>query len=128
MLRTAGLLAFPRKTLSAGFSAGISTDAAAQLLGGWTPTETGLAPASLSQLEWTHKTNPTRSGVTFRCVRRELAIDFTKRTQSACGHRLYETKPMPGGPSDHGAEPPCFERHCACLRRHPEGAMCAGLA
>src|SRR5438105_1958534 len=57
MLRTAGLLAFPRKALSAGFAGGISPPfqfVAAQLLGGWDLTETGLAPASPLELIWTH--------------------------------------------------------------------------
>lgn len=54
MLRTAGLLALLSKALSAGFDAGISPVAAAQLLGGWTPTETGLSPASPTRLRWTH--------------------------------------------------------------------------
>ena len=57
MLRTAGLLALPRKALSAGFDGGISPPfqfVAAQLLGGWDLTETGLAPASPLELIWTH--------------------------------------------------------------------------
>ena len=54
MLRTAGLLALPRRTLSAGFDADISVDDAAQLLGGWTLTEAGLAPARQTRLIWTH--------------------------------------------------------------------------
>jgi hypothetical protein len=54
MLRTAGLLALPKRTLSAGFDTGISADAAAQLLGGWTLTEAGLAPARQTRLIWTH--------------------------------------------------------------------------
>jgi len=62
MLRTAGWLAFPKKALSAGFDDGISTVAAAQLLGGWTPTETGLAPASRTRLIWTHNDRSDRSG------------------------------------------------------------------
>src|SRR5216684_2749181 len=57
MLRTAGLLAPPRRALSAGFDGGISPPfqfVAAQLLGGWDLTETGLAPASPLELIWTH--------------------------------------------------------------------------
>jgi len=54
MLRTAGLLALLKKASSAGFDARISPDAAAQLLGRWVATETGLAPASLTWLIWTH--------------------------------------------------------------------------
>jgi tetratricopeptide (TPR) repeat protein len=54
MLRTAGLLALPKRALSAGFDARISPCAAAQLLGGWGLTETGLAPASRVRLIWTH--------------------------------------------------------------------------
>src|SRR5712691_6222536 len=58
MLRTAGLLALPKRALSAGFDGGISPSfrlVAAQLLGGWDLTETGLAPASHSRLLWTHE-------------------------------------------------------------------------
>src|SRR5436190_18484012 len=54
MLRTIGLLALPRRALSAGSDDGISP-AAARLLGGWVLTETGLAPASPTQLIWTHR-------------------------------------------------------------------------
>jgi hypothetical protein len=54
MLRTAGLLAFLKKAWSAGIDGQISLAAAAQLLGGWDLTETGLAPASPSGLLWTH--------------------------------------------------------------------------
>src|SRR5438309_9632755 len=58
MLRTVGWLALPRRALSAGFDGGISPPfqfVAAQLLGGWAPTETGLSPASHSRLLWTHE-------------------------------------------------------------------------
>src|SRR2546423_15282689 len=57
MLRTAGLLALLARALSAGFDGGISPSfqcVAAQLLGGWDLTETGLAPASRVELIWTH--------------------------------------------------------------------------
>src|SRR5713226_6643736 len=57
MLRTAGWLALPRRALSAGFDGGISPPfqfVAAQLLGGWDLTETGLTPASPLELIWTH--------------------------------------------------------------------------
>src|SRR5258708_9359210 len=63
MLRTAGWLALPRRTLSAGFDGGISPPfqfVAAQLLGGWVPTETGLSPASHSRLLWTHNSSALR--------------------------------------------------------------------
>src|SRR5438445_5396734 len=58
MLRTVGWLALPRRALSAGSDGGISPPfqfVAAQLLGGWVPTETGLSPASHSRLLWTHE-------------------------------------------------------------------------
>jgi len=54
MLRTAGLLAVPKTALTAGFAGRISPDGAALLLGGWDLTETGLTPASPSELLWTH--------------------------------------------------------------------------
>src|SRR5688500_3804685 len=54
MLRTAGLLALPRRTWSAGFDGRISPPVAALLLGGWDLTETGLTPASRVGLIWTH--------------------------------------------------------------------------
>src|SRR5713226_6368015 len=57
MRRTAGWLALPGRALSAGFDGGISPSfqcVAAQLLGGWDLTETGLAPASRVELIWTH--------------------------------------------------------------------------
>jgi len=54
MLRTADLLALPKRALSAGIDAGLTTDTAAQLLGGWTLTETGLSPVSHARLIWTH--------------------------------------------------------------------------
>src|SRR5436190_13675042 len=57
MLRTAGWLAPLARALSAGFDGGISPSfqcVAAQLLGGWDLTETGLAPASRVELIWTH--------------------------------------------------------------------------
>src|SRR5438094_4142053 len=69
MLRTIGLLALPRRALSAGSDDGISP-AAARLLGGWDLTETGLAPASPTQLIWTHRRLcPTR------CGRRSMSVD-----------------------------------------------------
>src|SRR2546428_10955035 len=66
MLRTAGWLALPRRTLSAGFDGGISPSfqfVAAQLLGGWVPTETGLSPASHSRLLWTHNSSALRQAL-----------------------------------------------------------------
>src|SRR5712691_8825368 len=66
MLRTVGLLALPRRTLSAGFDGGISPSwrfVAAQLLGGWDLTETGLSPASHSRLLWTHNSSALRQAL-----------------------------------------------------------------
>src|SRR5713226_3227750 len=63
MRRTAGWLALPGRTLSAGFYGGLSPSfpfVAAQLLGGWVPTETGLSPASHSRLLWTHSSSALR--------------------------------------------------------------------
>src|SRR5712692_5822244 len=63
MRRTAGWLALPGRTLSAGFDGGLSPSfqcVAAQLLGGWVPTETGLSPASHSRLLWTHNASALR--------------------------------------------------------------------
>jgi hypothetical protein len=59
MLRTTGLLALRARTLSAGSDGDLTADAAAQLLGGWTLTETGLPPASRTQLIWTHQAGGT---------------------------------------------------------------------
>src|SRR5260370_14408015 len=62
MLQTAGLRAFARRALSAGFDGGLSPPfqfVAAQLLGGWGLTEAGLAPASPSGLLWTHRERVT---------------------------------------------------------------------
>src|SRR2546427_12892002 len=64
MLRTVSWLALPGRALSAGFDGGISPPfqfVAAELLGGWVPTETGLSPASHSRLLWTHEYSRTRS-------------------------------------------------------------------
>src|SRR6266436_9304681 len=66
MLRTAGWLALPRRTLSAGFDGGISPPfqfVAAQLLGGWVPTETRLSLASPSRLLWTHNSSALRQAL-----------------------------------------------------------------
>src|SRR5712691_2255921 len=63
MLRTIGLLALPGRTLSAGFDGGISPSGrfvAAQLLGGWDLTETGLPPAAHARLPWTKNASPPR--------------------------------------------------------------------
>src|SRR5437870_1276424 len=71
MLRTAGLLAPPRRALSAGFDGGISPPfqfVAAQLLGGWDLTETGLAPASPLELIWTHLKRGTPASYCGCCV------------------------------------------------------------
>src|SRR5438445_8935973 len=62
MLRTAGLLARPRRALTAGFAGRISPDGAALLLGGWDLTETGLPPVSPSELVWTHRERGTPPG------------------------------------------------------------------
>jgi hypothetical protein len=56
MLRTVRLLDPLPGPLSAGFDARISPNAAAQLRGGLVPTSTGLSPASLTRLIWTHAT------------------------------------------------------------------------
>src|SRR5437016_1229834 len=67
MLRTAGLLALPRRALSAGFDGGLSPPfqcVAAQLLGGWDLTETRLALASPLELIWTHLKRALRQGAT----------------------------------------------------------------
>src|SRR2546427_5267650 len=66
MLRTVSWLALPGRALSAGFDGGISPPfqfVAAQLLGGWVPTETGLSPASHSRLLWTHEGFRTPAGL-----------------------------------------------------------------
>ena len=43
-----------QRPLSAGFDAALTAGAAAQLLGGWALTETGLPPVSRARLVWTH--------------------------------------------------------------------------
>ena len=58
MLRTASLLAILSMALSAGSDADITVVVAAQLLGGWGLTETGLSPASQVRLIWTHPVPP----------------------------------------------------------------------
>src|SRR5437667_4164374 len=66
MLRTAGLLAPPRRAWSAGFDRGISPPfqfVAAQLLGGWDLTETRLSRASPTRLLWTHTEVRTPAGL-----------------------------------------------------------------
>src|SRR6266567_7737502 len=82
MLRTVSWLALPGRTLSAGFDGGISPPfqfVAAQLLGGWVPTETGLSPASHSRLLWTHNSSALRHALlslpneTARFLHRTLA-------------------------------------------------------
>src|SRR2546426_6255135 len=70
MLRTAGWLALPRRTWSAGFDGRISPSfqfVAAQLLGGWDLTEARLSLASLTQLVWTHNSPALRQGAMARC-------------------------------------------------------------
>src|SRR5438034_6693282 len=87
MLRTAGLLALPKRALSAGFDGGISPSfqfVAAQLLGGWDLTETGLAPASPLELIWTHLKRGTplsRDGG----VRRSSGFPFLKEERRQKG-------------------------------------------
>src|SRR5438445_12481978 len=66
MLRTVSWLALPGRALSAGFDGGISPPfqfVAAQLLGGWVPTEAGLSPASHSRLLWPHECFRTPAGL-----------------------------------------------------------------
>src|SRR5712691_5093383 len=86
MLRTAGLLALPRRALSAGFDGGISPPfqfVAAQLLGGWDLTEAGLAPASPSGLLWTHRERVTPANLLTAggtrlpdcCIAQSLSLD-----------------------------------------------------
>src|SRR5438094_10012647 len=67
MLRTAGLLALPRRALSAGFDGGLSPPfqcVAAQLPGGWDLTETRLALARPLELICTHLTLALRPRAT----------------------------------------------------------------
>src|SRR4051794_669872 len=86
MLRTAGLLLFLPKSLSAGFDDRISPTAAALLLGGWDLTETGLAPASRTRLLWTHQLNgPER-----------LATLMRRRQDESAGRRLRRLTPRAG--------------------------------
>jgi hypothetical protein len=54
MLRSVLLLDPLSGPLSLGFTDGISPGSASQLRGGLVLTSTGLAPASLTELIWTH--------------------------------------------------------------------------
>src|SRR5712692_4475304 len=76
MLRTAGWLAAPGTALTAGFAGWIAPDSAALLLGGWDLTETGLPPASPSELLWTH----LKRGTPPRC---ESRVEFANRIGDA---------------------------------------------
>ena len=84
MLRTAGWLALPGRTWSAGFDGGISPPVqfvAAQLLGGWVPTEAGLPPASHAQLTGhailAHFGRPAKAEPEFAC---RIMAGRTRRT------------------------------------------------
>ena len=99
MLRTADLLALPKRALSAGIDAGLTTDTAAQLLGGWTLTETGLSPASRARLIWTHPSHGSLQSVhlpTVTCTRRTPLKVYQAGVVSPFPQALEILVPAPG--------------------------------